>query len=433
MFIIDILKETGILFLEMAPYLMLGLFFVGLMNLFFNKDLIIKYLGKDNFWSVLKAAIFGIPLPLCSCGVIPSAVYMSKNGASKSSVVSFLIATPQTGIDSIIATYGMLGWIFAIFRPFAALFMGVIGGTVVGLLSKKQDAINDFSEYKTQNNPASCSDKCSDTDNSKSELNTSKDNKFKTFFNYSFVEFLDDISVQFVIGLLISGLIAYLIPDKFFEGTSVNNGILGMLLMIAIGVPMYICATASIPIAVTLMMKGFSPGVAFVFLAVGPATNAASLTILSNVLGKKITAIYVIMISVTAILFGLLLDQIFVWMDVDNHQFMSHIHNHGGLLSVELQWFIGAVFMALLLASLYRKLILSKIKSKVKKMDSTTIKISGMSCNHCVANVKKVVAKIQGVTEVDVNLEQGEAYIKGKFDLSSVESAIIDEGYKVVK
>ncbi|ROL61492.1 permease [Bacteroidetes/Chlorobi group bacterium ChocPot_Mid] len=437
MFIIGILKETLLLFIEMAPYMMLGLIFVGLLNLFFNKDLIIKHIGKNNFMSVFKAALFGIPLPLCSCGVVPSAVYMSKNGASKGSVVSFLIATPQTGIDSIIATYGMLGWIFAIFRPFAALIMGIVGGTVVRFLkleksnskyvgdaSNLNDKINSSNAFALAKNDE-CNDNCS-------TIIKTKSSKSKQFFQYSFVEFLDDISFQFIIGLFISGLIAFMIPDNFFQESTINNGIAGMLLMILVGVPMYVCATASIPIAVTLMMKGFSPGVAFVFLAVGPATNAASFTIIMNTLGKKIAIVYVLMISITAILFGLLLDLIINTFNINIHTMMSHSHNHEGMIPIELQWLTSIIFFILLLASLYRKFIKSKIIKKEETVDSKTIKIEGMTCNHCVMNVKKAISSVEGVSDVEVNLSQGEAYVKGDFDLSKVNTAITDVGYKVV-
>ncbi|MFH1052144.1 MAG: SO_0444 family Cu/Zn efflux transporter [bacterium] len=427
MFIFGILEETLWLFLEMAPYLMLGLLFVGLLNLFFNKDLIVRHIGKNNFMSVFKAALFGIPLPLCSCGVVPSAVYMSKNGASKGSVVSFLIATPQTGIDSIIATYGMLGWVFAIFRPFAALIMGIAGGTVVRFIKTdiKETKKIEIKNYKSK---MSIDDTCDADCGCQSEK---KQNLFNKFFKYSFVEFLDDISVQFIIGLLISGLIAYLIPNNFFQGSVINNGIAGMLLMILVGVPMYVCATASIPIAVTLMMKGFSPGVAFVFLAVGPATNAASFTILLKTLGKKISIVYIAVISITAILFGLLLDKIFIYFDINVHTMMSHAHNHEGMISPELKWIIGSIFFVMLIASLYRKLILSKIRKKEKSVESKTIQIGGMSCNHCVMNIKKAISGVIGVTEVEVNLAQGEAYVKGNFDLNAVISAITSVGYTV--
>jgi len=444
MFIVEILKETAFLFLEMAPYLLLGLLFVGILNLFFNKDLIVRQIGKNNFLSIFKAALFGIPLPLCSCGVVPSSVYLAKNGASKSSVVSFLIATPQTGVDSIIATYGMMGWVFAIFRPFAALFMGIIGGIAVKLIKPKEQVV-DFATYKSTveacsdgdccdedscSEDESCDDNCHETKTSEGKTEKSKVNRF---FQYSFIEFLDDISVQFVIGLFISGIIAYLIPEGFFEGSSFSNSIVGMLLMIVVGIPMYVCATASIPIAVTLMLKGFSPGIAFVFLAVGPATNAASFTIIMNVLGKKVAIVYVAMISVTAIIFGLLLDKILEFFNIDQIAMIKQMHRHDPFISEELKYIAGLAFLVLLLLSFYRKFIRSKIRTKEKPMESTTIKIEGMSCNHCVMNAKKAIAKVPGISDVDVNLQQNEAYIKGNFNLEEVEKTITDVGYKVVK
>jgi len=426
MIIIDIINEINQLFLEIAPYLLLGLIFVGLLNLFITKELVAKHIGKNNIASVIKASILGVPLPLCSCGVVPSAVYMSKNGASKSAIVSFLISTPQTGIDSIIATYGMMGWLFAIFRPFAAFFMGIAGGSIINLITKNENK-PETNFFKIESNENICyTDICDDE--------KQKESKIKRFFRYSFVEFLDDISMHFVIGLIIAGLITYFIPTNFIENTPFNSGIPGMLLMIIVGIPMYICATSSIPIAVALMIKGFSPGVAFVFLAVGPATNAASLTIISKILGKKTTTIYVLLIAILAIISGLLLDKIFEIFKINQNQILNHIHHqHGDLINDELKLILAAIFLILLLASLYRKIILSKLKSKEKAMISKTIKIGGMSCNHCVTNIKKAISSIEGVNEVDVNLEQGEAYIKGDFDLSKVEKAVTEVGYEIIK
>ncbi|NOZ46709.1 MAG: SO_0444 family Cu/Zn efflux transporter [Chlorobi bacterium] len=421
------MKATLNLFLDMAPYLMIGLFFVGLLNIFFNKDLIARHIGDNNFLSILKAALFGIPLPLCSCGVVPSSVYMAKNGASKSSVVSFLIATPQTGIDSIIATYGMMGWIFAIFRPFAALMMGIIGGTVIrfSVPDGGKSAIS-FKNYKISEN------NCNDDSCNDDKTDEKNENKIIRMFRYSFIEFLDDISMQFVIGLLLSGIIAYIIPDKFLENSSINSGLAGMLIMILVGVPMYVCATASIPIAVTLMLKGFSPGVAFVFLAVGPATNAASFTIIMNVLGKKTAIIYVAMISITAMLFGLLLDKLFAISGTDPIAMIKQMNEHDMLFSNNLKWIIGTIFFILIIMSFYRKFLKDKFKTKEEIMDSTTIKIDGMTCQHCVMNVKKAIATVQGVSDVDVSLNDNAAYVKGEFDLALVEKAIEDVGYNVV-
>lgn len=422
MFIIDILKVSVQLFFEMAPYLMFGLVFVGLLNLFMTKDLVVKHIGKNNFLSIFKAALFGVPLPLCSCGVVPSAVYMSKNGASKPSTVSFLISTPQTGIDSIIATYGMLGPIFAIFRPIAAFIMGIAGGLATKYFDKsaleQQPKTMDFPIFTPK---------------------VKKDSKYyvQKGLVYPFMEFLDDISSQFLVGLLIAGLITYLIPEDFFAGSILGNGILGMLVMVAIGIPMYVCATASIPIAISLMMKGFSPGVAFVFLAAGPATNAASLAVLMNSLGKKTTFIFVGAISILSIVFGLILDRIFIWGNINPHLYMSHNHQHGMASFGFFEYAIGGIFLILILMSVYRKFFskyFNKLFNKKENinMDSQTkILIDGMTCNHCVMNVTNAINST-GVKNVNVVLQDGAAYIEGPFNADKVKEAVENMGYKYI-
>ena len=420
MFIIDILRTTFYLFIEMAPYLMLGLVFVGLLNLFFTKDLIVRHIGKKDFLSVFKAAMFGVPLPLCSCGVIPSAVYMSKNGASRPAVVSFLISTPQTGIDSIIATYGMLGPVMAVFRPVAALIMGIAGGLAVKIANFKDEEKNDtpliaVDEYEPSNSSG----------------------KFSRYFDklvrYPFMEFLDDISTQFIVGLFIAGLITFFIPENFFSGSIISNGIVGMLVLIAIGIPMYVCATASIPIAISLIMKGFSPGVAFVFLAAGPATNAASIAVLSKVLGKKTTIMFILVISVLSMVFGLLLDWIFVAWNINIHTQMTHIHSHDMSQTGIFQWIISGIFLILLLLSVYRKYIGPKFLKK-RIMDSNKIKVNiqGMTCNHCVMNVQKAIQNTEGVEKVEVSLPDNAAYVEGKFDMSKLAKNVENIGYKVI-
>lgn len=426
MVIIGILEEIYHLFLEMAPYLMIGLIFVGILHIFFSKELIVKQIGKNNISSVLKSAIFGIPLPLCSCGVIPSSVYMARNGASKPSVISFLISTPQTGIDSIIATYGMMGWVFAIYRPIAALFMGLFGGLISIFIGKSNNGHSSI-EPKT-NIPENI-----DIDTFQ-QSNDFK-NKLKKMAKYAFVEFLDDISVQFLIGLVIAGLISYFIPDDFFRDSTINSGLLGMLLMILISAPMYVCATASIPIAVSLLMKGFSPGVAFVFLAVGPATNAASFAIILKVLGKKLALAYLFSIIISAIIFGYILDFIFNYFKIDQTLILSHIHHHNEDSVNILFLTLSIIFFILLIASYYRKISEKFINKKEFVMDKSDriLKIEGMTCNHCVMNVEKAIKSVNGVEKVEISLNEKIAKINGDFDIEEVKKNIESVGYRVVK
>ncbi len=405
------------LYLDMAPYLLFGLIFVGLLNVFVKKEYIARHLGGKGFLPVLYASLFGVPMPLCSCGVIPTAVYMKKNGASGGSVASFLISTPQTGVDSILATYGMLGWVFAIYRPVSAFLMGIIGGSIYG---RTAPDLIETEEVNTCHDSSCTSSSCTVS----SEEQASP---LKKMFRYAFVEFLDDISVHFVIGLLIAALITFLIPDGFFSGLTIGSGILGMIVVILVGVPMYICATASIPIAMALMTKGFSPGVALVFLTVGPATNIATLSILLKVLGKKGVFVYLSVLIVLAVLSGLAFDGIHTLFEID-HITKTAMHSHGKILPEWLVYSSSILFGILLLASLIRKL-----KGKGKDTDMTTIKIEGMNCNHCVANVERALKGVAGVATVDVSLKHNEAVIDGDFDIQAVIKAIEDVGYKASK
>lgn len=406
------------LFFEMALYLMIGLFFVGFLFIFVSKDKISKQIGGNSLWSIAKASLFGVPLPLCSCGVVPSAVYLSKNGASKPAVISFLTSTPQTGVDSIIATYGLMGPVFAIFRPIAALLIGIAGGLFVRFFdSGNEKEIHDILDNTSEVAPVPYS-------------NFSK--KLLAASRYSFVEFLDDIAPQFLVGLLIAALITYFVPDSFFEESILSSGIVGMLLMIAIGAPMYVCATASIPIAVSLLLKGFSPGVAFVFLAVGPATNAASFAILMKVLGRKVSLMYLFILAILSIAFGYLLDFIFNYFDLNPISMLSvsnhHHHHEDGIGYVSL--FFGSIFLILILASIYR-LYLRKYFTKIKvKQGMTTLRVIGMNCNHCVNNVSKVISSFDGVESVDVDLSTETASISGEINTDELIKKIEEVGYK---
>lgn len=419
----ELINNIWIVFVEMAPYLLLGISFVAILDLFVSKAFILKQVSKNNIGSIVKTAIFGIPLPLCSCGVIPTSVYLEKSGASKPSVVSFLISTPQTGIDSIVATYGMLGPIFAIFRPIAAFIMGIIGGLVTlfvqknGKKDEKQIPSMNFSEIDFEQNQ------------------TNFVLRAKKSLRYAFVEFIDDISTQFLVGLLVAGAISYFVPNDFFATVFKGNEILATIAVILFAIPMYVCATASIPIALTLMMKGFSPAVAYVFLVAGPVTNAASLAILSKVLGKKLLVIYVLVVIALSIIFGQILNWIFAVIGVDPHSQMNHsvLHNHDASLTL-VDNFFAFIFLILLVASYFRKFYgkFKGVKMAGQNKDSGIYKVEGMTCNHCVMNVEKAIRSVSGVENVEVNLASGLVKIDGNFSLQDVKTAVETIGYKFI-
>ncbi len=340
----------------------------------------------------MKASVLGVPLPLCSCGVVPTALYLGKSGGSKGAVISFLTSTPQTGVDSIIATYGLMGPLFAAYRAVAAFFSGIFAGIMTNILCRNDDnAIKEVqttcgcsskeetpvtsccssapkveevssccsSAPKVEEVSSCCSSapkveevsSCCSSMNSEPAKKTTFMSKVKSIFTYSFGEFLDEIAFNFVVGLLVAALISTLVPEEWLS--SFTNPILSMVLMLIIGIPMYICSTASIPIAVSLIMKGVSPGAAFVFLFAGPVTNIASLAILSKALGKKVLSIYLGSVAVCAIAFGLLLDFI---IDYTNYQGLSdtiaHTHEHGKPLYMVI---IAIVFGGFVIKSLIKK------------------------------------------------------------------------------
>jgi uncharacterized membrane protein YraQ (UPF0718 family)/copper chaperone CopZ len=409
----------------MAPYLMIGLAFVAILNIYMTKEFVKKQIGKDSIWSIFKAALFGVPLPLCSCGVIPTTVYMADSKASKGAVTSFLISTPQTGIDSIIATYGMMGPVFGIFRPISALIMGILGGLFINVTNKEKAKPE---KKKLSLDVITAPPKMVD-----SKANIPFTEKAKTSLKYAFADFLDDIVVEFLIGLVIAGAITYFLPTEFLEGTGLKSGILGMIVMILIGVPMYVCATASIPIAVSLILKGFSPGVAFVFLAVGPATNAASIGILSKSLGKKLISYYLFAMIIMSIGFGYLLDFVFNYLEINpQKQLATHAHHeHSGLIPYEIQIVLAAIFTILVVSSLYRKYG-SKYFKRDKAIDNRNyVIVEGMTCNHCVATVTDSLTKVNGIDNVEVDLSSGKAFYSGNIDKSVINEAIESCGYNV--
>ncbi|MBN2509767.1 MAG: permease, partial [Spirochaetales bacterium] len=412
--------ELVTLFLDMAPYIMLGTTIAGILHVAIRKSFVARHAGSGNWLSVVKASLFGVPLPLCSCGVIPTATYLKNAGASKPAVVSFLISTPQTGIDSMIATYGLMGPFMAVFRPITAFIAGITGGTI-----------------------AHFSEKSGKTPGTPREIHTGKDEpsvqgffpKLRNMAAYAYFEFIDDIAVNFVIGLAAAALISMAIPDDYFAGRAISQGLPGMLLMVLIGIPMYICSTSSIPIALALMMKGFSPGAAFVFLMAGPATNAASLSVITKVLGKKQTLLFIGSIIVTSLSGGLILDGI---ISLTGYNLMADIpaHAHGG--ETVFSWFmtgVSLVFLGLLIFVLIRRVVKRTAhrhtaeERPVTAAGITVLNISGMSCRSCAATAQDAISRVDGITDAEVNIETGQARIKGDFDKKAVIHAIEAAGY----
>ena len=291
------MKEVLSLINEMSPYLLLGFFFAGVMHAFIPGMVYNRYLGGKGFKSVFYGALFGIPLPLCSCGVLPTAMSLRKQGASKGATASFLISTPETGVDSIIATYSVLGLPFAVIRPVAAFCNAIMGGWLINKFGDKDEVVPVDASAKT----CCCHHKQEETHH-EGFLG-----KMREALRFGFVEMIEDIGKWLVIGLVIAGLITVFVPDEFFALFRGNTQ-LSMLLVLCIAIPMYICATGSIPIAVALMMKGLTPGAALVLLMAGPACNMASILVINKTLGRKSLVFYLVSIITMAILWGHVVD-----------------------------------------------------------------------------------------------------------------------------
>ncbi len=315
------LENTLNIILEVAPFLLIGLFVSGLIKAFASDTLIKKHLSGTGLKPVIKAAFIGMPLPLCSCGVIPVALGLRKQGASKGATASFMIATPETGVDSISVSYALLGPFMALARPIAALISSITAGILV-------DAVTDESKPSfTEPVQKSC---CSSSEDKQDQTaSTGKFERFITGQKYSFTRLYDDTFKWLFIGIIAAGAILTYVPPDYFS--ALGHSYLGMLLIMLISVPMYTCATASTPIAAGLIALGVSPGAALVFLLAGPATNIATLGVISKELGKKAMVAYLSAIGLCALGFGILTDEISTRLGIDvvsNLQDQEHLIPH---------------------------------------------------------------------------------------------------------
>ncbi|MDQ7068400.1 MAG: SO_0444 family Cu/Zn efflux transporter [Sulfurimonas sp.] len=325
----------------MAPYILFGLIFAGFLHELVPDTIVKNHLGKDSVWSVIKATLFGIPLPVCSCGVIPLATSIKKSGASSGSTLSFLISTPITGVDSILATYGMFGWAFTIYRVITSMIISIIAGVLANFYGEVEKLKPAFSMTKPVEEESCDGGSCcsSSTPKQKSFIRLSKD-----ALSYAFGTLLSDIASPLLVGLLLGALITVAIPENLSE-ILLEYSWLSYIIVIAIAVPMYVCATASLPIAAGLMLAGVSPGAAFVFLSAGPATNTVTIGVVKKMLGTRTLYIYLGTIIIGSVLFGFGLDYILSGVDVKE---LVHLHEEANLLTMAssiLLWFFALYYM----------------------------------------------------------------------------------------
>lgn len=412
-----IIYESWGVLREMAPYLLFGFLVAGLLAMVVKQSLVEKHLGGSGFLSVLKAAVFGVPLPLCSCGVIPVGASLRRQGAGRGATGSFLISTPQTGVDSVLVTLSLLGPIFAVVRPLAALLTGVIGGALINLGAEKGKASGPDKAAGVCESDG-CKDGCA------LPAEEGKAGKLAGALKYGFGTLPQDIGKALLVGLLAAGVISALTPDDFFASL-MGGGILAMLVMMLVGLPLYVCATASVPIAAALIAKGVSPGAALVFLMTGPATNAATFTTIWRIMGKRATAIYMATVAGGAITAGFALDYIFK-VTAATPGAPTHWSLPGPVKTA------GAVaLLAVLAVAMFRLYYGGETQMDADDNENAIrLKVDGMSCNHCVSTVKRALEETEGVEKAEVSLKAGKASITGKnVDVSVLVDKIKQLGY----
>jgi uncharacterized membrane protein YraQ (UPF0718 family) len=306
--ILQIILESWFLFCEASVYVLFGILVAGMLHIFLNPGTVARHLGQGRFTSVFKASLMGIPIPLCSCGVLPAAASLKRQGANNGATMAFLISTPESGIDSMAVTYALLDPIMTIARPVAAFVTAMAAGISENSFGKQGNPL-----FQSLPELSCTVDGCCDGVDCPPDEHHSHHSffeKIKAGLIHAFGELWNDIAVWFLVGIVLAGVITVLIPVDVMTHY-LGGGLPAMLLMLVAGIPLYICATASTPIAAALILKGISPGAALVFLLAGPATNITSLTVLSEVLGKRATALYLSAIAVSAVVLGLALDQIY--------------------------------------------------------------------------------------------------------------------------
>lgn len=315
MLVVNIITESWQVLGRMSPYLLFGFLMAGVLSVWISPGWVERNLGRRGFGPVLKASLFGVPLPLCSCSVLPVSASIRRHGASRAATTAFLLSTPQTGVDSIAVTYALLGPIFAIFRPVAALLTGLMGGALVQLF----DGPNGSDPADHANNAAgeSCTEACCAHKKERSKISRA--------LRYGFVTLPADIGIALLIGVVIAGVMSALIPQDRLHAY-IGGGVVSILLLMAAGVPVYVCATASVPIAAAFMHMGASPGAALAFLIAGPATNAATFTMVWKLLGRWTATLYLSTVAVSAVICGLLLDWLVTTVTTVLPDLSAHTH-----------------------------------------------------------------------------------------------------------
>ncbi len=307
----EVLQHTWVVLGEMAPWVLGGFFIAGVLSLWLNARIVREHFGGGRLGAILKAVGLGIPLPVCSCGVIPLGASLRKHGAGKGPTAAFLMSTPQTGVDSIAVTYGMMGGLFALFRPLAALVSGILCGFAVEALDGDSPTAGDIPEP---------------------EIEAETSPWWIRVLHNGFVVLPRSVGGALVMGALVSALVMALVPENYIA-EKISSPLLQMVLMLAFGIPVYICSTAAVPFSLGLLAAGLSPGAAMTFLIGGPGVSASTLLAVWRLMGLRTMIVYVTVLATCAIVFGLLLNEFLPpgWMPLGVRSLDPHAHPAAGI------------------------------------------------------------------------------------------------------
>lgn len=392
-------------FLNLSPALILGLIIAGAVHVLLPSGLIHRHLNRPGLGSISRGAVVGVPMTLCSCGVVPAALGLKKDGASNGATTSFLISTPQVGADSIMVSASLLGWPFALFKVVAAFVTGILGGWLA--------------------------EKVAPTEPTEAPIQSPHETRFKRpvwleSLHYSFHDLFGAIDQWLLVGVVMAAVITAAAPPDFFAELGWTQGLTGMLLMLAIATPLYVCTTASVPLAASFIAAGMPTGTAMVFLMAGPATNIATMGAIYRVLGGRLLAAYLGTVLVMSIGFGLTFDFL-----IDSPAPVALPHEHGT------DWIATISAVAVILGMLWlngQRVLRKFFPRTINEEDmDLTLKVDGMTCPHCVANVKRTLESQTGVDSAEPDLDSGTVAVQGDgFDVAALRASIEQAGYKVV-
>jgi uncharacterized membrane protein YraQ (UPF0718 family) len=315
-----ILLETWQILAESAPFVLFGFLFAGLLKALLPDEFVARHLGGNSTRAVIKASLLGIPLPLCSCGVIPAAVGLRRQGASRGASAAFLVSTPESGVDSIAITWALLDPVMTVVRPLAAFVTATLTGILINHLPEETNQLDQ--------EPTDCADSGSCCGTVVPVERPAFMERARAGVTYAFGELLKDIGSWLLLGVAIAGVVSALVPDGFFAELF-DHRAASLLVMLVVGIPLYMCASASTPIAAALVLKGLSPGAALVFLLAGPATNAATITIVARYWGRKATVAYLSAIAICSLALGWLLDLFYDWSGLDISRWVDRAGHDG--------------------------------------------------------------------------------------------------------